>query len=244
MWYFLLSKYMVLLIVSIRFPILQYIMVDTHNTWLCSILYFHFKFFRNRYAMNIPTVDLTLSWDIHSMLLANSPPISSAYWISNINMSLQGRNNERDGVSNHRRLDCLLSRLFRCRSMKTSKLRVTGLCAENSPSTGEFPAQMASNAENVSIGWRHHGIASDRTVIGNVPYKERASFKCSYSKICKKMKNDHLIRLQLQILKWLIDRLIDWLVNSLIEWYNPWNMHTAHGLVIFDVVKYWLILPI
>ena len=37
-----------------------------------------------------------------------------------------------------------------------SKLRVTGLCAGNSPVTGEFPAQMASNAENVSIWWRHH----------------------------------------------------------------------------------------
>ena len=23
--------------------------------------------------------------------------------------------------------------------------------------TGEFPAQMASNAENISIWWRHHG---------------------------------------------------------------------------------------
>ena len=39
---------------------------------------------------------------------------------------------------------------------KTSKLRVTGLCVWNSPVTGEFPAQMASNAENVSIWWRHH----------------------------------------------------------------------------------------
>ena len=39
---------------------------------------------------------------------------------------------------------------------KTLKLRVTGLCAGNSPVTGEFPAQRASNAENVSIGWRHH----------------------------------------------------------------------------------------
>ena len=38
----------------------------------------------------------------------------------------------------------------------TSKLRVTGLCVGNSPVTGEFPAQMASNAENVSIWWRHH----------------------------------------------------------------------------------------
>ena len=42
------------------------------------------------------------------------------------------------------------------RSKKTSKRRVTGLCAGNSPVTGEFPAQRASNAEKVSIWWRHH----------------------------------------------------------------------------------------
>ena len=42
-------------------------------------------------------------------------------------MTLQWRHNDRDGVSNQRRLNCLLSRLFRCRSKKTSKLRVTGL---------------------------------------------------------------------------------------------------------------------
>ena len=47
---------------------------------------------------------------------------------------------------------CLFSR----RSNKTSKFRVTGLCEGNSPATGEFPAQRASNAENVSIWWRHH----------------------------------------------------------------------------------------
>ena len=41
---------------------------------------------------------------------------------------------------------------------KTSKLCVTGLCAGNSPGTGEFPAQMASNAENGSIWWRHHAL--------------------------------------------------------------------------------------
>ena len=40
---------------------------------------------------------------------------------------------------------------------KTSKLRLTRLCAGNSPATSEFPAQMASNAENVSIWWRHDG---------------------------------------------------------------------------------------
>ena len=58
--------------------------------------------------------------------------------------------NGRDGISNHQPHDCLLNRLFRRRSKKTSKLRVTGLCAWNSPGTGEFPAQMASYAENVS----------------------------------------------------------------------------------------------
>ena len=64
--------------------------------------------------------------------------------------------NERDGVSNNQPHDCLLNRLFRCRSKKTSKLRVTGLFEGNSPLTDEFPAQRASTAENVSIWWRHH----------------------------------------------------------------------------------------
>ena len=72
--------------------------------------------------------------------------------------SLQWRHNGRDSVSNHQPHDCLLNRLFRRRSKKTPKLRVTGFGAGNSPGTGEFPAQMASNAENVSIWWRHHEV--------------------------------------------------------------------------------------
>ena len=39
---------------------------------------------------------------------------------------------------------------------KTSKLRITGLCVGKSTGTGEFPAQMVSNSENVSIWLRHH----------------------------------------------------------------------------------------
>ena len=69
--------------------------------------------------------------------------------------TLEWRHNGHDGVSNHQPRHCLLNRLVRRRSKKTSKLRVTGLCAGNSPVTGEFPAQMASNAENVSIWWCH-----------------------------------------------------------------------------------------
>ena len=69
---------------------------------------------------------------------------------------LQWRHDGCDGVPNHRRLDWLLNRLFGCRLKETSKLHVTGICEGNSPVTGEFPSQRASNAENVSIWWRHH----------------------------------------------------------------------------------------
>ena len=85
-----------------------------------------------------------------SWLLDNDKP-----WCSHKHIeSLRWCHNERDSVSNHQPHDCLLNRLFRRRSNKTSKLRVVGLCAGNSPRTGEFPAQMASNTENVSIWWR------------------------------------------------------------------------------------------
>ena len=69
---------------------------------------------------------------------------------------LPWRRNERDCVSNHQPFDCLLNCLFGHRLNNTSKLSVTALCEGNSPVTGEFPAQKSSNAENVSIWWRHH----------------------------------------------------------------------------------------
>ena len=74
-------------------------------------------------------------------------------------LNIQWRHNGRDGVSNHQPHQCLLNRLFGRRSKKISKPRVTGLCVGNSPGIGEFPAQMASDAENVSIWWHHHAIA-------------------------------------------------------------------------------------
>ena len=42
----------------------------------------------------------------------------------------------------------------RCRSKKTSKLRVTVFYEENLLVTGEVPTQRASKAENISIRWR------------------------------------------------------------------------------------------
>ena len=49
--------------------------------------------------------------------------------VGNMCVALRWRHNERDGVSNHQPQDCLLNRLSGPRSKKTSKPRVTGLCA-------------------------------------------------------------------------------------------------------------------
>ena len=67
-------------------------------------------------------------------------------------ITLQWRHNERDGVSNHGHLDCLLSRSFKRTSKKISQLRVTSLCEV----TGGFLSQTSNNAENVLISWRYH----------------------------------------------------------------------------------------
>ena len=46
-------------------------------------------------------------------------------------VSLQWRHNECNGISNHQPHDCLLNSLFRHRSKKSSKLRITVLCDGN-----------------------------------------------------------------------------------------------------------------
>ena len=111
------------------------------NTRLCDICLIirysaYLPLTRNKYRLHIDICIFSIS-DMHT---------------------LQWRHNGCDSVSNHQPRDCLLYRLFRRRSKKTSKLRVTGLCAS---ATGEFPVQMASNAENVSIWWRHHAGAGN-----------------------------------------------------------------------------------
>ena len=91
----------------------------------------------------------------HSMFLDCVIPASPDHHQSS---SLQWRHNERDCSSNHRRLGCLLNRLLKCRSRKTSTLRVTGLCEGVNLWPVKFPSQRVSNAENVYIWWRHHDI--------------------------------------------------------------------------------------
>ena len=75
------------------------------------------------------------------------------YWLT---MTLQWRHNGRNSVSNHQLYDCLLNRFIQAQIKENIKApRHWTLCGEFT-GTGEFPAQMASNAENVSIWWRHH----------------------------------------------------------------------------------------
>ena len=96
-----------------------------------QVWYFHYK-------------DRLIWYKISSIKIVRS-------WHRLISITLRWRHNGRDGVSNHQPHHCLLNRLFGCRSKKTSKPRVTGLCAGNSPGTCEFPAQMASSAETFHL---------------------------------------------------------------------------------------------
>ena len=112
----------------------------TSETWFFSIPLpaLALSIYRS-YVLQSPNSDYA-SWDSQSLMIFFTP--------------LQWHHN---GVSHHRVINCLLNPLFRHRSKKTSKLRFTDLCAENSPVTGELPAQNTGNAENVSI-WCRAGV--------------------------------------------------------------------------------------
>ena len=92
----------------------------------------------------ISSISITLAWLWHG----------HGHWT----VTLQWRRNEHNGVSNHQPHDCLVNCLFRCKSKKTSKRRVTGLGEGNPPLTDGFPSQRASYSENVSIWWRHNEV--------------------------------------------------------------------------------------
>ena len=117
-----------------------YMWYDLQHIWIYDNypLYIHIDWWIYIYIYTYTyTYVLNFSWTITPKHIAYSYVRNSQQW----------RHNGRDIVSNHQPHHCLLNRLFRGRSKKTSKLRVTGLCAGNSPGTGEFPAQMGSKAE-------------------------------------------------------------------------------------------------
>ena len=128
-------------------------MID--GNYLPITLTFINDFIYNSHFKNIYTCSLSTS-PFYSHLSTLCCIIMNNTHLENRSRSLQWRYNDRHGVSNHRRPDCLINRLFRRGSKKTSKLRVTSLCEGNPPVTSGFPSQTANNAENVSICWRHY----------------------------------------------------------------------------------------
>ena len=76
-----------------------------------------------------------ISLNIYPSFHPNIPSVNELSW----QYSLHWRHNDHDGVSNHQPRGCLLTGLFRRRSKKTSKLRVTGLCVGNSPGLVNSP---------------------------------------------------------------------------------------------------------
>ena len=72
----------------------------------------------------------------------NRSPVRAMHGVSEfipLTKSLQWRHNERNGVSNHLRFECLLSRLFRRKLKKISTLCITALREGNPPVTGWIP---------------------------------------------------------------------------------------------------------
>ena len=69
----------------------------------------------------------------HAHIWQKPPHLVVKYWCDSKDLTytfaLRWRHNGRDSVSNHQPHGCLLNRLYRRRSKKTLKLRVTGLCA-------------------------------------------------------------------------------------------------------------------
>ena len=106
---------------------------------------------------HLPNIDvIQIIWEV---FLSGNRPLFEPMMIHDPNdrqVTLQWRHDERHGVSNRWRLDCLFNRLFRCGSKKTSKLHVTGLCDGNPTVTARFSSQRAHNAENAFFWWRHH----------------------------------------------------------------------------------------
>ena len=99
-------------------------------------------------------------------------------------LALLWRHNDRDDVSNHQPHDCLLNRLFRRRSKKTSKLRVTGLCEGTGdqwiPLTkGQWPGKCVNSMTSSCEDPDNIGGASFKKSISSIHLSIRgATFLC------------------------------------------------------------------
>ena len=135
-----------------------------------------------------PTMLFSHVWICHwasgsqSKVLVDFISYLQAHWSINKIKELQGKQVElceASIVAADHCSDVIMSAIVysticsRHRSKKTSKLHVTGLCVGNSSVTCEFPTPMASNTENVSIWWRHHGHSTYRWLSGRLQFQSR-----------------------------------------------------------------------
>ena len=79
------------------------------------------------------------AWSYYRKQTTPMPGVSQNLSSNSLIYTLHWRHNDHDGVSNHQPHGCLLNRLFRRRSKKTSKFRVTGLCVGDSPGPVNSP---------------------------------------------------------------------------------------------------------
>ena len=117
---------------------------------------------------------------------------------------------------------------------KISKLRVTGLCAGNSPVTCEFPAQKASEAENVSIWWRHHATFPSQWCVRNriacrdwgkevyrISHKICTLFGCAFFLLCihhYHLNDFFVFHLSVFLTPLPLDKMADILADDIFKW--------------------------
>ena len=158
----------------------------------------------------------------------NDISVSANVIIHWLKSTLLWRHNGCDGTSNHHPHECLLNRSFMRRAKKTSKLRVTGLCAGNSPGTGELPAQMASNVENVFIWWRHHAgfnAAMPFSSFNPCSILCACIFRHAASTSAKRLRcRIRLVRIALKVR-------CDYLENKYCNWQRPFFMLETYSVV-------------
>ena len=83
-------------------------------------------------------------------------------------LALYWRHNDHDGVSNHQPRGCLLSPFIQTQIKENIKAPRHWPLYGEFTGTGEFPAQRASYAENVSNWWRHHVLQIRKATNGYI----------------------------------------------------------------------------
>ena len=114
---------------------------------------------------------------------------------------LQWHHKERDGVSNHQPHDCLFNRLSKAQIKENIKAPSHWPLWGNTPVNGEFPAQRACYAENVSIWLRHH----DMNVFNQQQY-ETLSMNPNAMTVTYQLIYCHFINRHDDVIKWKLFR--------------------------------------